>query len=134
MEKELNKFMEKINIINKDFSKYADEEGNLFYVNTVKLLTSIEVMKLPKEEYKKALFEQRIDDLDYTDTTIKVPVPKNTITKRDEDKYTLVDKEMNAKVIYNASNQIGLHKSFTNKEEAFKFANSINNKIEEFIK
>lgn len=134
MEKELNKFMKKVTIINKDFSKYADEEGNLFYVNTIKLLTSIEVMKLPKEEYKKALFEQRIDDLEYTDTTIKVTVPKNTITKRDEDKYTLVDKEMNAKVIYNASNQIGLHKSFTNKEEAFEFANEINNKIEEFIK
>jgi len=134
MEKELNKFMKKVTIINKDFSKYTDEEGNLFYVNTVKLLTSIEVMKLPKEEYKKALFEQRIDDLDYTDTTIKVTVPKNTITKRDEDKYTLVDKEMNAKVIYNASNQIGLHKSFTNKDEAFEFVNEINNKIEEFIK
>ena len=129
MEKELNKFMEHITILNKDIAVYEDEKGNLFNVNTIKLLASVEVMELPKEEYKKAVFERRIDDLEYTDTTIYVPVPKNTITKRDEDKYTLVDKEMNAKVIYNVSNQIGLHKSFTNKEEALELAKSINAKV-----
>lgn len=129
MEKELNKFMEYITIINKDIAVYEDEKGNLFNVNTIKLLASVEVMELPKEEYKKAVFERRIDDLEYNDTTIYVPVPKNTITKRDEDKYTLVDKEMNAKVIYNVSNQIGLHKSFTNKEDAIKLAKDINKNI-----
>lgn len=131
MEKELNKFMDHITILNKDIAVYEDEKGNLFNVNTIKLLASVEVMELPKEEYKKAVFERRIDDLEYTDTTIYVPVPKNTITKRDEDKYTLVDKEMNAKVIYNVSNQIGLHKSFTNKEEALELAKSINAKVQE---
>lgn len=129
MEKELNKFMQYITIINKDIAVYEDEKGNLFNVNTIKLLASVEVMELPKEEYKKAVFERRIDDLEYNDTTIYVPVPKNTITKRDEDKYTLVDKEMNAKVIYNVSNQIGLHKSFTNKEDAIKLAKDINKNI-----
>lgn len=131
MEKELSNFMDHITILNKDIAVYEDEKGNLFNVNTIKLLASVEVMELPKEEYKKAVFERRIDDLEYTDTTIYVPVPKNTITKRDEDKYTLVDKEMNAKVIYNVSNQIGLHKSFTNKEEALELAKSINAKVQE---
>lgn len=131
MEKELNKFMDYITILNKDIAVYEDEKGNLFNVNTIKLLASVEVMELPKEEYKKAVFERRIDDLEYADTTIYVPVPKNTITKRDEDKYILVDKEMSAKVIYNVSNQIGLHKSFTNKEEALELAKSINAKVQE---
>lgn len=130
MEKELNKFMDHITILNKDIAVYEDEKGNLFNVNTIKLLASVEVMELPKEEYKKAVFERRIDDLEYTDTTIYVPVPKNTITKRDEDKYTLVDKEMNAKVVYNVSNQIGLHKSFTNKEDALRLAKEINSIVQ----
>lgn len=131
MEKELNKFMKHITIINKDIAVYEDEKGNLFNINTIKLLASVEVMELPKEEYKKAVFERRIDDLEYADTIIYVPVPKNTITKRDEDKYTLVDKEMNAKIIYNVSNQIGLHKSFTNKEDALKLAKEINVIVQE---
>ena len=130
MEKELDKFMEHITIINKDIAVYEDEKGNLFNVNTIKLLASVEVMELPKEEYKKAVFERRIDDLEYADTTIYIPVPKNTITKRDEDKYTLVDKEMNAKIIYNVSNQIGLHKSFTNKEDALRLAKEINSIVQ----
>ena len=130
MERDLSKFMKNITIKNKDIAVYEDEEGNLFNTNTIKLLTSVEVMKLPKTEYKKAVFEQRIDDLEYDDTVITIPVPKNTITKKDEDKYTLVDKEMNAKVIYNVSNQIGLHKSFTNKEEALELAKRINHLVE----
>ena len=130
MERDLSKFMKNITIKNKDIAVYEDEEGNLFNTNTIKLLTSVEVMKLPKTEYKKAVFEQRIDDLEYDDTVITIPVPKNTITKKDEDKYTLVDKEMNAKIIYNVSNQIGLHKSFTNKEEALELAKRINHLVE----
>lgn len=130
MERNLSKFMKNITIKNKDIAVYEDEEGNLFNVNTIKLLASVEVMKLPKQEYKKAVFEQRIDDLEYTDTVVKVPIPKNTITKKEEDKFTLVEKEMNAKVIYNVSNQIGLHKSFINKEEALELAKSINHLVE----
>lgn len=130
MERDLSKFMKNITIKNKDIAVYEDEEGNLFNTNTIKLLTSVEVMKLPKTEYKKAVFEQRIDDLEYDDTVITIPVPKNTITKKDEDKYTLVDKEMNAKIIYNVSNQIGLHKSFINKEEALELAKNINHLVE----
>lgn len=130
MERDLSKFMKNITIKNKDIAVYEDEEGNLFNVNTIKLLASVEVMKLPKQEYKKAVFEQRIDDLEYTDTVVKVPVPKNTITKKEEDKFTLVEKEMNAKVIYNVSNQIGLHKSFINKEEALELAKNINHSVE----
>ena len=130
MERKLDKFMDHITIKNKEIAVYEDEEGNLFNTNTIKLLASVEVMKLPKTEYKKAVFEQRIDDLEYDDTVITIPVPKNTITKKDEDKYTLVDKEMNAKIIYNVSNQIGLHKSFTNKEDALELAKKINHLVE----
>ena len=132
MERELNKFMKNITL-DKEISVYEDEEGNLFNVNTIKLLTSVEVLKLPKEEYVKAVFEKRIDDLDYTETTIHVPIPKNTITKKDEDKYTLVDKEMKAKIIYNVSNQIGLYKSYIDKESALEFAKDVNAEIKKYL-
>lgn len=132
MERELDKFMENITL-DKEISVYEDKEGNLFNVNTVKLLTSVEVLKLPKEEYTKAVFEKRIDDLEYEETTIHVPVPKNTITKNDNDKYTLVDKEMKAKLVYNVSNQIGLHKSYVNKDEALSLAKVINAKVKEYL-
>lgn len=132
MERELDKFMENITL-DREISVYEDNEGNLFNVNTIKLLTSVEVLKLPKEEYAKAVFEKRIDDLEYEETTIHVPVPKNTITKNDNDKYTLVDKEMKAKLVYNVSNQIGLHKSYVNKDEALSLAKSTNAKVKEYL-
>lgn len=132
MERELDKFMENITL-DKEISVYEDNEGNLFNVNTIKLLTSVEVLKLPKEEYTKAVFEKRIDDLEYEETTIHVPVPKNTITKNDNDKYTLVDKEMKSKLVYNVSNQIGLHKSYVNKDEALSLAKVINANVKEYL-
>ena len=43
MEMELSKFMENIEIINKEISIYKDtEKGMLFYLNTVQLLTRVE--------------------------------------------------------------------------------------------
>ena len=129
MEKDLCKFYENVNILGKDFSVYEDEKGNLFTLNTINLLTRVDKLELSKEEYKVALFQQKIQDGDYNIINIKKPVPKNEITGKDEDKFTLVDKEIAVREIWNVSNALGIVKSYTNKEEALKTAREINKKI-----
>ena len=65
-------------------------------------------------------FEKKIDKLKYTEEFIERPVPKNTITKKDEDKFTLINQKVKIKRVWNVSNTAGMFKSFTNKEEAIK--------------
>lgn len=134
MEMELNKFMGKIEIINKDLSIYKDQEkGTLFYLNTVQLLVRVEPLELDKEQYQIALFEKKIEDLEYERETITRVVPKNKITKNDKDKYTLTNKEVIVKKVYNVANALNVKKSFVDKDEAMKYAEEINNRIKEFL-
>ena len=129
MERDLCKFYDNVNILGKEFSIYEDENGNLFTLNTINLLTRVDKLELTKEEYQVAKFQQKVQDLEYSIKNIKKPVPKNEITGKDEDKFTLVDKEVAVREIWNVSNAIGIVKSFTNKEEALKTAKEINQKI-----
>ena len=134
MEKDLISFMNNVKIINKDLSLYEDDEkGIMFYLNTVNLLTRVDLLELDEVKYKIALFEKKIDKLDYTEEFIERPVPKNTITKKDEDKFTLINQKVKIKRVWNVSNTAGMFKSFTNKEEAIKFAKDINEKIENYL-
>ena len=130
MENNLEKFMNNIELINKDLSLYKDsEKGIMFYINTVNLLTRVDYLELDKTQYKIAKFEKKIEDKEYDEITIKRVTPKNVITKRDEDKYTLVDSDVLVHVVWNVSNTAGMLKSFTNKEEALKYAEEINKKV-----
>lgn len=130
METNLDKFIEHINIINKDLALYKDEEkGIMFYLNTISLLVRVDYMELDKEQYKIALFEKKIENLDYKEATIKRFVPKNQITKDDKDKFTLTTKEVIVKKVWNVINPSGVFKSFDNKEEALQYAEAINNGI-----
>jgi hypothetical protein len=135
MEKDLYKLMESINIFNKEFSEYEDKgKGVKFPFNTVNLLTRVDLLELTKEEYQVAKFQQKIEDLDYKIESIKRAVPKNEITKKDEDKFTITEKEVAVRKIWNVSNTLGAFKSFTNKEDALKLSKEINNKIFEYLK
>ena len=129
MERNLCKFIDNIEIINKDFSKYTDEKGNMFIFNTINTLAKVDYLELTKEEYKVAVFQQKIEDLEYNITNVKKITPKNEITGKEEDKYTLTDKEVAVRQIWNVSNPYGAYKSFTNKEEAIELANKINEEI-----
>ena len=127
--------MESINIFNKEFSEYEDKEkGVKFPFNTVNLLTRVDLLELTKEEYQVAKFQQKIDDLDYKIENIKRAVPKNEITKKDEDKFTITEKEVAVRKVWNVSNTLGAFKSFTNKEDALKLSKEINDKIFEYLK
>jgi hypothetical protein len=134
MEKNLCKFNENVEILNKDFSKYSDDKGNNFIFNTINQLAKVDYLELTKEEYQVAKFQQKIEDLDYNIINIKKPVPKNEITGKDEDRYTLTEKEVAVRQIWNVSNPYGAFKSFINKEDAIKLANDINNRLLEFYK
>ena len=131
----LDEFMENIEILGKEFSIYKDEEkGVSFPLNTVHLLTRVDMLELTKEEYQVAKFQKKIDDLDYKIENIKRAVPKNEITKKDEDKYTITEKEVAVRKIWNVSNTAGAFKSFTDKEEAMEYSKKINKEVLEYLK
>lgn len=129
MEKDLCKFYDNITILNKDLAEYKDNNGNMFILNTVNLLLRVDLLELTKEEYQVAKFQQKVEDLDYTIINIKKAVPKNEITGKDEDKYTITEKEVAVRQIYNVSNAFGIIKSFTNKEDAIKLVEEKNKEI-----
>ena len=131
----LDEFMKDIEILGKEFSIYTDEEkGVMFPLNTVHLLTRVDMLELSKEEYQVAKFQKKIDDLDYKIENIKKAVPKNEITGKDEDKFTITEKEVAVRKIWNVSNTAGAFKSFTDKEEAMGYSKKINKEVLEYLK
>ena len=106
----------------------------MFALNTVNCLARVDYMELSKEEYEKSKFEMKIDDLEYNITEITRPQSKYFLTKKEEDKYTIVDAKVKVRQVWNVSNGIGIHKSFTNKEEAMELAKEINVRILDIIK
>lgn len=135
METDLSKFMNYITVLNKDISLYNDEEkGVYFYCNTIQLLAKVENLELSKEEYQVKKFDGSIDDLEYNIIEVNRPTSKYLLTKKDEDKYTIVDNKVAVRQIYNVSNAIGIHKSFINKDDALNFAKDINFNIITYFK
>ena len=131
----LDEFMKNIEILGKEFSIYTDEEkGIMFPLNTVHLLTRVDMLELAKEEYQVAKFQKKIDDLDYKIENIKRAVPKNEITGKDEDKFTITEKEVAVRKIWNVSNTAGAFKSFTDKDKAMKTSKEINTKVFGYLK
>lgn len=131
----LDEFMKNVEILGKEFSVYTDEEkGVMFPLNTVHLLTRVDMLELAKEEYQVAKFQKKIDDLDYKIENIKKAVPKNEITGKDEDKFTITEKEVAVRKIWNVTNTAGAMKSFTDKDEAMKYSKNINKKVFEYLK
>ena len=130
METNLTDYMMNIKLINKDISRYTNEEkGIMFHVNTIQLLARVERFEYSSEEYKIEKFKSSIEDLNYDIIEIDRPTPKNTITKKDEDKYTLVNTKVKVRVVFKVSNGYGIYKCFTNKDEAFEYAYEINKNI-----
>ena len=135
MEKDLCKFMNNVEILGKDLVIYTDnDKGIMFPLNTVHLLVRVDALELSKQEYTIAKFEQKIEDLNYTIENVKRPVPKNEITGKDEDKYTITDKEVSVRKVWNVSNTVGAFKSYTNKEDAMKKAKEINDMVLKHLK
>jgi hypothetical protein len=134
MEKDLIKFMEKMSIFNKDFAQYQDEEKGIeFLFNTINAVVNVDYLELDKQQYEVAKFQNKIEDLEYEIETIKKAVPKNEITGKDEDKFTITEKDVAVRKVWNVSNRLGAYKSFTNKQSALECADNINKLIFDVI-
>lgn len=134
MEKDLIKFNDKVDILSKEFAQYTDEEKGIeFIFNTVNALATVEYFELSKEEYEVMKFQKKVEDKEYNIITIKKPVPKNEITGKDEDKFTITEKEVAVRQVWNVSNRLGAVSSFTNKEEAMECAYKINDPILSYL-
>lgn len=130
IEESLKEFMDNIRIINDKVSIYKNGEKGLEYpMSTTQLLCRVDYLELGKEELQKAKFEQKIDNKEYKMYDCTKVVPKSDITKNKEDMFTLTDKKYKGTHIYNVSNQVGIHTSLEDKEEAFKLCEEINDKI-----
>lgn len=135
MSNSIEEFMDKIIVKGKDYTIYNDEEkGIIFPLNTINLLARLDYLELDKQQYEGALFQKKIEEGNYDIINIKRPVPKNEITGKEEDKTTLVDREIAVRQVWNVSNGAGVFKSFAKKEEAIKYTNEINNKVFEWLK
>lgn len=130
IEERLEEFMQHVNIKNEKISEYVNEDKGLRYpLNTPQLLCRVDKLELDKTELDVAKFKQQIENKDYKTVDITKLVPKNEITKIDADKFTITEKKTKGSIIYNVSNQIGIHNSYEAPEEAFKICEEINQKV-----
>lgn len=133
LSEKLEDYMKKVIIRNKEISEYVDEEkGNRYTIPTGQLFPRVEYYELTKQELTKMKFESKVDDLEYSQIEFNRPTPKSEITKRDEDKFTLVDKTIKGYVVWNVSNGLNIKQSFTNKKEAIKLYEEIKSKVVKF--
>lgn len=132
IEESLQEFMSKVDIKGKEIAIYRNDDKGLMYpLGTPSLLCRVDYLELTKEELEKAKFEQQIDKKEYQMYDCVKIVPKYEITKVEADRMKLTDKKVKATHIYNVKNQLGIHTTLEDKEEAFKLCEEINNKIEQ---
>lgn len=131
----LEQFMEHIDFKTKEVAEYQNKEKGLLYPLSVpQLLTRVDYLELTKEELEKAKFEQKVDKKDYKMYDCKKIAPKSSVTKDKKDNFTLIEKQVKATHIYNVTNQVGIHTTFEDVEDAFKLCEEINSKVYEVLK
>ena len=131
--KTLTEYMKKIEL-GKQVCFYKDEEKGLIYPLTPQhLLVRIDYLELDKGEVAKQKFEQKIDQKEYKMYDCVKPTSKYNLTKNKEDMYVITDMKYKGTHIWNVSNQIGIHETFENKEDAIKLCDEINSKIKEIL-
>ena len=126
----IEEFMQNIGIIDKNYAIYEDKDKGIYFpLNTVQLLARVDYLELDENQYKAQLFEKKIEDLKYPETEADRATSKDKITGKDEDKTTIVNQKVKVKQVWNVINSLGVHKSFTNKDEALVLAKKINDNI-----
>ena len=132
----LKNFMEHITIINKDMSEYEDKEKGIKYlIPNSYICARCDYLELTNDELKKEQFNQTIEKTDlkfnYIDSTR--PAPKYETTKREEDKYTIIDAKVKVNQIWLVTNGLKYNKAFNNKDEALEFVDTINNRLKQYM-
>lgn len=132
----LVEFMKNLKIINKEISEYYDPDKGIKYIVPSSYVWSrVDYLELTNEELKKEIFNQTMEktDLEFNYIETTRPAPKYDITKREEDKYTIVDKKVKANQVWLVTNGLKFNKVFNNKEDALKLVDSINEPLKEML-
>lgn len=132
----LTDFMKRVNILTKEIAEYENEEtGSYFMIPSSYLWTRVDYLELTNDELKKAIFNQEIDktDLKYNYIESTRPAPKYETTKREEDKYTIIDAKVKVNQVWLVSNGLKYKQTFNNKDDAVKLANEINDKLKAML-
>lgn len=132
----LKEFMKRVKIISKEIAEYENEEtGSYFMIPSSYLWCRVDYLELTNDEMKKAIFNQEIDKtnlkFNYIETTR--PAPKYETTKREEDKYTIIDAKVKANQVWLVSNGLKYKQTFNNKEDALKLANEVNEELKAML-
>ena len=134
MVKDLDKFYDSLKILDKTMSIYEDKDGNYSVLPTSSLLVVVDHNEFEKNQYDVAVFNGDIPkDFKADIKKIKKPVPKYEITKKEEDRYIITEKEVAVKPVWFVINSLKIKKAFNNKEEALKKAKEINEVIIETL-
>lgn len=129
MEKDLKKFNENLEI-KKNVSVYEDEKGNLLYMPTLQLICSCEYVELDEAKMKIAKFNGEIqDEKEFNKIKTIKKVDKFTETKKEKDRGTIIDKEVEAYQVWFVRNGLKLVQAYNDKEKALAYAKEINDKI-----
>ena len=134
----LQDFMEQVVFFEK-YAIYRNEEKGLMYpITLAHLLCRVDYLELesckkPAGELEKAKFKNIIEDKDYQLYDCEKLVPKSEITKKEEDFFTMTKKKYKGAKVWNVSNQLGIHTTYENQEEAFKLCEEINKKVSEYL-
>lgn len=132
----LSEFTERVKLLNKDMGEYFNEEtGCRFMIPSSYLWARCDYLELTNDELKKAKFNQEIDnkDLKYNFIETTRPAPKYETTKREEDKYVIIDAKVKANQVWLVSNGLKYKETFNNKEEALELTNKINDELKKLL-
>lgn len=135
MTRNLDEFYKNLEIVNKDFSIYKDDEHNYSVLPTAGVLVAVDYNELNKQQWEVAKFNQDIPkDFETELAMVDKTVCKYDITHKEEDKYTLTTKKEAIHKVWFVMNQFKVKKAFKDGEEALKYAEEINKPILDALK
>lgn len=133
---DLKSFMDNLTILNKDFSEYFNKEtGTKYMVPNSYVYARCDYLELTNDELKKERFAQNInkEPKEFNQIESTRPVPKYETTKREEDKYTIIDGKVKVNQIWRVTNGMKYIQTFNNKDEALKLLDEINEPLKKLL-
>ena len=130
MKKDLTNFIKNLKKINKELVKYQDDKGNIIYAPINALYASCTYLELNKQQYEQMVFQQQITPDNYNVIEVKTQTSKYEVTKKEEDRFTLIDTTAKVKQVWIVANQLQFSKCFKTKEEAEELVKEIEEYIE----
>lgn len=130
----LQDFMNKLEI-NEKVAIYRNKENGLMYpITLAHLLCRVDYLELDEKEIKVSKFKNIITDKEYKMQDCEKLIPKSEITKKEEDYFTMTKKKYKGAKVWNVSNQLGIHTTYENQEDAFTLCEEINKKVLGYFK